>query len=178
MDYFTGQSPETKAAWELEARWQQWLHRPAKGQHPWAVLRMTDDHQESRASGSVDNRTTEREERNKIHLSGGPMRTHMLTRTSQVSWRPGLLLLIRHGFFFFKKDPGPHLRTTESKAKRLGTYTRIHKELPVRFLCIPQLKGNAAFHNIRYTQSKVTFKFPPQVQVRMKGGWLHTGLKY
>lgn len=85
------------------------------------------------------------------------MRTHMLTRTPQVSWRPGLLLLIRHGF---EKDPGPYLRTTESKARRLGTYTCIYKELLCDFLCIPQLKGNTAFHNIRYTQSKVTFKFP------------------
>lgn len=39
---FTGQSPETKAAWEVEAWCQQWLHRPAKGQHPWVILRMTD----------------------------------------------------------------------------------------------------------------------------------------
>lgn len=33
-------------------------------------------------------------------------------------------------FFFLK---GPYLRTTESKAGRLGTYTCIYKELPCDF---------------------------------------------
>lgn len=101
-------------------------NRPMEGQYPWFILGLTDwlITKTPDSSESPGYQTTERGTRNKIHFSDGSMRrTHVSTRTSQFSWRSGLLVLTLHSSY---------LRTTKSNGRGLGTYSPI-KNSPCDF---------------------------------------------